>query len=280
MTRLRVSVLVQTKNEAVGIEACMQGVRDFDEVIVVDSNSEDSTAILAERAGARVINFSWNGKYPKKKQWQLENVKTQHDWILFLDADEYPTREFLDAIPALLAEAGRGNIRAFDLQLNYSFDGRVLRHGHRVVKRALVHRDFVQFPAVEDLDAPGMGELEGHYQPVVQGGIRRVKNALLHDDKDPIRTWFQRHNNYSDWEASLRTRPEARKGIARLRSRQGSVFDLVPGKSLAFFIYSYLLRRGFLDGLPGLNYAVALSFYYWQINMKTRELRRGTAGNV
>jgi len=60
------------------------------------------------------------------------------------------------------------------------------------------------------------------------------------------------------------------------RSRQGKFFNRLPFKPIVFFIYSYFIRRGLLDGRAGFNYAVALSFYYWQISIKTSE-RRGFA---
>lgn len=271
-----VTVLVQTKNEAVGIEACLAALDAFGEVIVVDSHSTDGTQQKVIDAGHRVLDFGWDGGYPKKKQWQLDNVATRFEWILFLDADETPTASFIDALPKLLKAAADGNVRGFRLQLVYVFDGRVLSHGHRVEKLALLRRDSARFPEVGDLEAPGMGELEGHYQPVIAGRTDHISDAILHDDKDPVRTWFERHNRYSDWEAHLRTDRDARHSIRRIRSFQGRIFDQVPAKPLLFFIYSYLIRGGLLDGRAGFNYAIALSFYYWQIGLKIGEARRAS----
>src|SRR3954453_22028433 len=95
MQKIPVSVLIQTKNEEASIEKCLAALSDFDEVIVVDSNSTDRTAELADACGATVVNFTWTGKFPQKKQWQLEHVPTRHPWILFLDADEYPSPELI-----------------------------------------------------------------------------------------------------------------------------------------------------------------------------------------
>lgn len=264
-----ISVLVQTKNEETAISRCLAALVDFDEVIVVDSNSTDRTAELAKQAGRDVVNFTWDGAYPKKKQWQLDNLKTKYEWILFIDADEMPSRDLTEELRDL---SRRGQLRgaAYDIQLDYAFSGRLLRHGHRVVKRALLLRDRVQFPVADDIDLPGMGELEGHYQPATQGAVRRLGGRLIHDDPDPIATWFDRHNRYSDWEAGLRTR-RAFLQIRHNRSRQGRLFDKVPGKPVAFFVYSYLFRRGFMDGRAGFDYALALAFYYWQIGLKVRE---------
>ena len=270
--KIPVTVLVQTKNEAVGILHCLESLRGFDEVIVVDSNSTDATSAISREWGAEVVNFTWNGEYPKKKQWQLDNVATRNHWILFLDADETPDAALLDALRTLPASPTSADPAAFNIRLDYVFAGKKLLHGHRVVKRALVRRNLVEFPVMPDLGAPGMGELEGHYQPNAHGEVASIAGRILHDDQDPVRTWFDRHNRYSDWEAYLRTDVTAKKVIAKARSRQGKLFDRVPFKPLIFFAYAYLLRGGLLDGRAGLDYAIALSTYYWQIGVKTREL--------
>jgi glycosyltransferase involved in cell wall biosynthesis len=239
---------------------------------VVDSDSTDKTRAIAEAHGARVIRFTWNGRYPKKKQWQLENIESANKWILFIDADERVTPALAREIAHAL-QNGDGAVTAYDITLAYVFAGRTLRHGHKVVKRALIDRTRTHFPALDDIGLPGMGELEGHYQPLTEGRIAHLQASITHDDPDPISTWFDRHNRYSDWEASLRRRGASAQARQN-RSRQGRIFDRAPGKPLLFFVYSYIVRTGFLDGRAGFDYALALSLYYWQIGLKIRELKR------
>ena len=269
-----ITVLVQTKNEALGIEACLRALSEFDEVIVVDSESSDRTVDIVRSQGVQLVNFAWDGQYPKKKQWQLDNVATKHDWVLFLDADETPDALLKISMRKAMEVAPEKLPSAFDIKLDYYFSQQLLKHGHRVQKRALVNRRRVRFPVIDDLAAPGMGELEGHYQPIVEGHVATLRGRLKHEDLDPLRTWFDRHNRYSDWEAALAI---GRSRTAdRYRSRQGRLFAAAPLKPLLFFAYSYILRLGFLDGRAGFDYAFALSHYYWQIGLKTREgLRQG-----
>ena len=257
---------------------CIERLEAFSDVIVVDSGSEDGTQELAVSAGAKVISFSWNGRYPKKKQWQLDTLDTANDWVLFVDADEMPSPALVDELRAEMPRLTSGRFAAADIRLSYRFAGRFLRYGHRVVKRALVDRRRVSFPVVDDLGFPGMGALEGHYQPIADGDVLRLRSRLIHDDVDPVRTWFDRHNRYSDWEAHLRVEDLTRRTVLSDRSRQGRIFDRVPFKPLFFFAYSYVARLGFLDGRAGLDYALALSGYYWQIGLKIRELRRTVEG--
>lgn len=275
LDRLPITAIVLTKNEENGIATTLRSLTAFDEVIVVDSTSGDRTVEIARDHGASVIDFVWDGRYPKKKQWSLEHAGARNRWILLLDADEMPSTKLVAEMRALrLDREDSSRPGAFDILLSYRFAGRVLRHGHRVTKRSLLDTEHASFPQVDDLGAPGIREVEGHYQPEVRGGIGRLQGRILHDDKDPVRTWFDRHNRYSDWEAYLRLDAETRAEVASKRTLKGRVFDKVPLKPLLFFTYSYIARAGFLDGRAGFDYAVALSTYYWQIGVKVRELRR------
>jgi glycosyltransferase involved in cell wall biosynthesis len=273
MQNIPVSVLIQTKNEEASIEKCLSALGDFDEVIVVDSNSTDRTAELARAAGASVINFTWNGEFPQKKQWQLEHAQTRHPWILFLDADEYPSPELLAEIASIVTNPLERRV-AFDIPISYHFAGKELKHGHRVVKRSLLKRGFNQYKDTGLVKLPVITELEVHYQPEAAGEVGRTEGLLAHHDLDPVRTWFDRHNKYSDWEAYIHADPVMMRTVRSFKSGQGQRFDVVPFKPLAFWLYSYVVRRGFLDGQAGFDYAVALAAYYWQIGLKTRELKR------
>lgn len=268
---LPIVAIVLTKNEEAQIDWTLSHLKDFAEVVVVDSRSSDSTVQIAEGHGARVLQFDWNGTYPKKKQWSLDNATAGHQWVLLLDADETPTPELMDELRSIVADPAARN--AYDVPLLYRFSGKLLRHGHRVTKRSLLRVGHAKFPDVGDEDLPGIREVEGHYQPEVEGPAGRLRGAILHDDRDPVSSWFDRHNRYSDWEAHLRSRPALRQSIAGRRSKQGQLFDRVPFKPGAFFAYSFLARAGFLDGRAGFDYAFALAAYYWQIGLKVRELK-------
>jgi glycosyltransferase involved in cell wall biosynthesis len=270
MSKLPVVVAIPTKNEAENIARTVSSVIDHVQaVVVVDSDSTDDTRAIAVSHGAEVVDYVWDGKYPKKKQWCLDNVRPEIPWLLFLDGDETPSPELLAELKAAFA-AGPPSVAAFDIPLGYWFAGRRLRHGYTIVKRALMDRTRCHFPEVGDLDAPGMGEQEGHYQPVAESAAR-LRSPIEHEDLDPVRTWFERHNRYSDWEAWLELNPQVKEEIRQVKTRQGQLFHKAPFKPLVSFTYAYLFKRGFLDGRAGFDYALAMSFYRWQIGLKTRE---------
>ena len=87
-TVLPITCVILTKNEEKAIWECLSSVDFCQQIIVVDSNSTDLTSKIVCDFGSELINFTWNGTYPKKKQWALQHPRVRNDWILLLDADE------------------------------------------------------------------------------------------------------------------------------------------------------------------------------------------------
>ncbi|ARP95090.1 glycosyltransferase family 2 protein [Bordetella genomosp. 13] len=275
MNRILVSVVVMTKNEEKNIDKCLRALVDFDEVFVVDSDSTDRTVEMARGLGARVVPFRWNRQYPKKKQWCLENLPFSHDVVLYVDADEVMTPAVAQEIHACLPRFAQGAGGAF-VGFDYVFCGKLLSHGHRAYKLALLHRGRARFLDYDDLNVANMWEVEGHYQPQVVGETFALRNRMVHEDHDTLYHYFDKHNRYSDWEANLRVRGlmnDPREANTGSRAFLKRVFAMLPFKGLTIFVHSYLLRFGFLDGKAGLDYAIARAGYYWQIGLKARELR-------
>jgi glycosyltransferase involved in cell wall biosynthesis len=270
-SKLPITVLILTKNEENAIRKCLESTSIFQQVIVIDSNSSDSTVRISQEMGAQVINFSWNGRYPKKKQWSKELEIIENEWILYLDADERLSEELKSELGAIFKANSWIKYSAFEIPLQYKFLGNLLLHGHQVKKIALVRKANSDFPELDDLRVGNMWEVEGHYQPIIDGQVGRLTGKLIHDDPDPLFNYFERHNKYSDWETELKFNSRLQSQVRSHRTKQGRIFDFVPIKPLAFFLYSYVLRSGWRDGKSGFHYAVALSFYYWQISLKVLE---------
>jgi glycosyltransferase involved in cell wall biosynthesis len=272
MSKIPVSVIVLTKNEEANLGKCIASAADFAELFVVDSHSEDRTREVARELRAELVDFEWNGGYPKKKQWALDNLPFSHDWVMYLDADEEIRPELAKEIRGIFED--KPQQAGYFVELDYRFLGRTLRHGQRVHKLVLFDRTCGRFEELDDLDAANMWEVEGHYQPRISGSVGKLKSALLHDDHDSLFNYFDRHNRYSDWEATLQRKASSDGKETHLNSRVKDTFQVIPFKSVAFFLYSYICRRGFLDGRAGYHYALAKAFYYWQIRVKQLEIER------
>lgn len=257
-----ISVVIFTKNEERNIAQCINSVSNFSQIVVVDSNSSDSTEKIAKSLNVDFYSFNWNGKYPKKRQWSLENISYKNDWIFFLDADERMTAKLSEELMTFMRKS-QYSYSGGSIAIDYYFAGKRLKFGQKIRKIVLLHINNSKYPDVEDLGASGMGELEGHYQPLVNGKIRKFKSKIRHNDHDPIATWMTRHVNYAKWEAHLLLHPEVKSSVDRSKGRAASIFHKLPFRPLAFFFYSYFFKLGFLDGKVGFDYAFAKTWYYW-----------------
>jgi glycosyltransferase involved in cell wall biosynthesis len=279
-TKARVSVVVPVKNEAENLRRCLPALAWADEVFVVDSQSTDETARVAAELGARVIQFHFNGSYPKKKNWALENLPFRNEWVLIVDADEV-------VVPALAAEIARRTTAdeadGFYLNMKYYFLGRRIRHcGYAEAwnLRLFKHRlgRYEKMPV-----APGAvtGDNEAHEHVELAGKALRLRHELDHHAYPTISVWVEKHDRYASWEAEMYERflrepvPAAIGPGKRFKRRLKKIYLRLPLRPLVRFVYSYLVRLGFLDGKPGLIFCTLLAFYDFLASAKVYERRIG-----
>ncbi len=263
---INISVLIMTLNEADNLPRCLAALQDFDEIIIVDSGSDDGTNDVARSFGVRVENFNWNGDYPKKRQWCLDHIEIKHDYIFFVDADEEVTPELIDEIKNLDFQAA-----GYFVKGQYVFDGKILKHGLRNNKLVLFDRHKIEFPVVDDLDIDGMGEIEGHYQPVLKDGCKNEKllqltAPLLHFAYEDDEEWQKRHQRYAVWEAEMIRRRAYPEDPDKGRQKLKEFFQKIPCRGLVAFVHSYILKLGFLDGVAGYRFACSRAAYYRMVS--------------
>jgi len=274
-----ISVLIPVRNEAGNIAACMESVGWADEIIVVDSGSSDGTAGLAKGNGARVVQFQWNGAFPKKKNWALETVAWKNEWVLILDADERVTAELASEIRAELE-----NPRADGYFINrrFMFLGKWIRHCgyYPSWNLRLFRHQLGRYERVQTSDTT-CGDNEVHEHVVLSGASAHLKNDMLHYAYPDIYTWMEKHNRYSNWEAEVEFRgdqagaPNARIGKGLSARRRLRVWSRrLPFRPSLRFLYSYVLKRGFLDGREGYMFCRLLATYEMLNVFKARERRK------
>lgn len=247
-----VSVVVVTKNEARNLPRCLSALEGFDDVVVVDSNSDDGTQDVVKSFDVRLENFIWNGAYPKKRQSVLDNISLKYNFVLFVDADEEMTTELRDEIGSLDFRCA-----GYFVKGAYVLNRRVLKFGLKNNKLALIDKRYVQFPVVDDLDVAGMGEIEGHYQPVLKRGARgmtigQLKCALKHHAMEDVDHWNKRHDGYAVWQTQMLRRGTMPSEDSRMRYALKNIFYRAPLRGMVSFVYAYILKGGFLDGAEGL----------------------------
>lgn len=268
------SVCIPVRNEERNLPACLLALRDhFAEVVIVDSGSSDRTQAIADEHAARVVQFSWDGRFPKKRNWALHNVTFKHDWILFLDADEIVTTDFITELASILPTT---KCVGFWLSYTNYFMGHELRYGDRFRKLALFRRsagEYEKFPEEfwTTLD------MEVHEHPVLEGPVGNIAAFLTHRNECGLHHYLARHNDYSTWEAKrFRCLATAdRAAWTQLNSRQRFKYRNLDKWWLAHLYYwtSLIAKGGFRDGIAGWRFAAMKRRYFQDIRLKILEHR-------
>jgi len=273
-SKIPLSVIIATKNEEANINPCLQALQHFDEILVVDSASTDQTRHIAETLGATMILFHWNGQYPKKRQWILDNVATKHEWVLFMDADEIMTPELQQELQNLFATGPQ--CAGYFIKGQYIWENRKLRFGLRNKKLCLLDRSKFTFPPVNDLKAPGMGEIEGHYQPTLKAQhknepIGTLKHSLIHHACTNKTEWLEKHERYAAWEHYMNSHNLWPAEDSPWRNALKTAFRRSKIRPHLAFLHSYIIKAGFLDGRAGFDFARHRYLYYQMIAALNRK---------
>ena len=263
---INVSVIVTTLNEAKNLPRCLQALQKFDDIIVVDSKSTDETVKISNQYGTRVESFVWNGQYPKKRQWCLDHIKIKHDYIFFVDADEEVSNALIAEIENL-----KFHHAGYFVTGEYCWQGKFLKHGLKNNKLVLFHKDKFKFPLIDDLNDFCMGEMEGHYQPVLKSvnkndTIGQLSAALKHFAYEDEAAWQKRHLKYAKWEAGMINHHAYPVEDKKSREVMKRIFRKMPMRGVIAFMHSYILKKGFLDGRAGYHFASSRYRYYQMVS--------------
>jgi glycosyltransferase involved in cell wall biosynthesis len=276
---LPVTVIIPTRNEAGNLPRCLQALRDVGEVYVIDSQSTDDTVEIARSRGAHVVQFHYQGGWPKKRQWAMDTLPLAYDWILLLDADEVLTPKLAEEIRSATQNPV---INGYSMLLRTQFLGRVLRFGDvGLWKLSLFRRGKGHYECrLKDQDA-SMADMEVHEHVVVEGATAKLRNSLIHHNVDSLSRYIQKHDEYSTWECRVLLErggndelPPSLFGTQAQRRRwlKRKLFA-APGSPVLLFLYRYILRFGFLDGVPGLIYCGFQAVQMFHTKAKIYELK-------
>ncbi|MDJ0718881.1 MAG: glycosyltransferase family 2 protein [Prochloraceae cyanobacterium] len=281
--KIPVSVLIPAKNEESNLPACLESVSRADEIFVVDSQSSDRSVEIVENFGAKVVQFHFNGSWPKKKNWSLDNLPFRNEWVLIVDCDERITPELWEEIAQSIQNP---EYQGYYLNRKVFFLGKWIRYGGKYPDwnlRLFKHKQG-RYENLNTEDVPNTGDNEVHEHVVLQGKVGYLKEDMLHIDFRDIYHWLARHNRYSNWEArvyyNLLNDAEDKGSIGanlfgdsvQRKRFLKKIWVRLPFKPALRFILFYFIRLGFLDGKPGYIYARLLSQYEYQIGVKLYEL--------
>ena len=269
--RLPVTVAIPVRNEEAGLPACLERLSRFERVVVIDSASTDRTCECARAHGAEVLQFRWDGRFPKKRNWFLREHPPETPWVLFLDADELVDDGFCDELARVLPSTRHAG---FWLTYDNWFLGRRLRHGTPNRKLALFRVGSGEYERIEETGWSRL-DMEIHEHPVLEGTVGDIVARIEHRDDRGLAHWLERHRQYAAWEAE---RWSALSGTCppHLSKRQAFKYRCLPARWFPWvaFVDSYLLRAGWLDGVTGLRHAWLKSRYFADIGRRIRRRRR------
>lgn len=271
--KIPVTVAIPTLNEEQNLASCLPLLSRFERVVVIDSGSTDDTVQVCRDHGVDVINFRWNGEFPKKRNWFLRNHQINTPWVLFLDADERVSDAFCDELADKLSNSVHDG---FWIQYITWFLGCPLLYGDVNRKLALIRVGAGEFEHIQERHWTPF-DMELHEHPILAGSVGAIRTCVDHLDDRGFTLWLRKHNEYSTWEAR-RARELASGGVEafqELNIRQTRKYRSLGKFWLpwAYFFYAYVYRCGFRDGYPGFAFAVAKAFYFWTISLKIRELK-------
>ena len=300
VNRVPVSVIVPAKNEKTNIVPVLNALKDWaDEIFVVDSQSTDGMPDVIAQIAASTLNsqpstlnpqpsppriscvqFHFNGSYPKKKNWALDNLPIRNEWVLIVDADEVIPPALAEEIAAKIANP---DADGYYLHFLYMFLGKPIRHcGYASLRVLRLFRHKLgRYEKMPTNGSKNVGDCEAHEHIILNGKVGGcLKTSVEHYAYPTIHSWVEKHNRYSSWEAELydqfmsgeldagvKSMPLAR----RIKRKLKRVHARLPCRAFVRFCYHYIFRAGFLDGKVGFIFCTLMAFYDFLCNAKVWE---------
>lgn len=247
---MKISAVVLTKNEEAHLATCLSSLSFCDEIILIDNNSIDKTVEIAKKHGVTVYTRALSGNFAAQRNFGLSKAKG--DWILFIDADETVTEQLRESIQNALKNTGNS---AFYLKRRDFWWGRELKYGETSTVRTdglvrLVRKDSGKW----------VGSVHETFQ--TSGPTSRLEGFIDHHPHPTVSEFIAEVNFYSTLRAKELKKQGKRAGLLQ-------IVAYPKGK----FIYTYFVKRGFLDGPAGFAYAFFMSFHSFLVRAKLYQYR-------
>ena len=265
---LDLTIAIPVKNEEVNLAGCLKAIgTDFAvKVLIIDSGSTDGTKAIAEDHGVEVIDFKWDGQFPKKRNWYLRNHPPQTKWVLFLDADEYLTTDFKNELKDVLLRDEK-EVDGYWLNYTIYFMGEILKGGYPLNKLALFRVGAGEYERIDEERWSNL-DMEIHEHPLLKGKTNKIRSKIDHQDFRGITHYVNKHNEYAAWEAARFLKTMDDPAIKKLFTlKQKLKYRLMKSVLVGpvYFLGSFVLLGGFRDGKRGLAFSMLKMAYFNQI---------------
>lgn len=233
---LPISVFIVSMNEEHNIKRALNSVAEFDEVILVDSGSQDNTVNIANEMGATIYHQDWLG-YSKQKQFAMSLCK--HDWVLNIDADEELPEKLIEEIKEITSQSDINSVRfrRNDYFLNKPYPSTLrLPSNIRLYRKSQAYFDDTCLV---------------HESAKVKGKEVCLKTPFIHYGYNDIEPLVGKFNHYS----SLRALEKFQKGKKHSLIKLLLIFPVEFLRKLIFQRYITFGWRGFILALLNAHYA-------------------------
>ena len=249
-----ITAIILTKNEEKNIGRCLKSIEKFAKRrVVIDSGSTDDTVKIARELGADVYEHPFEC-YARQFNWGIDNCGIDTMWSLRLDADECFSPELCEKLEALLAEHAGDDVNGVTMEANFYFLGRHIKHGGPKKRKTMIFR--TGFGRIEDRHMDEHTQVEG-------GRVIAIKERFEHYDFKDLDSWVAKMNSYANGEVldyfeniQGESAVLQEKYIAATRKKKFGFYYKLPMmiRCYMLFVYAYIFKLGFLDGMEGFIY--------------------------
>lgn len=278
MKKVDITIIVPTKNEEKNLSFCLQPIYNWAEkIIIVDSGSTDNTHQIAQKYNSEVILFNYQGGWPKKRQHIIETYPFTTKWILLLDADEILDDKSKAAIEKAISNQ---DIDGYYIWFRLEFLGKMLVYSAPGLRKMSLFKtgkgNYERRFGAQDQT---MGDMEVHEHVVVNGNVAELDTPVLHRNYNNFSRFIIKHDEYSNYEAKVHTQGEKTEIVEKFfgtpeqrRRYLKKKFIRKRLSPIAYFLYLYVFKLGFLDRKPGFYYSLYQAIYLYFVNSKVYEI--------
>lgn len=246
----KISACITAGNEEKNIRRCLESITWADEIVVVDSFSTDKTVEICKTYTDRVYQHEWLGYIGQKNV--IKDLATG-PWILFIDADEELSPSLRDEIQHEFQSGNAADVSGYEFPRLVRYLGRWITHGdwYPDIKLRLFRKEKGE-----------CGGKEPHDRITVNGRVKRLQHSLYHYTYNSLASQIKTMNRFTSISAQGKHEEGRRFGISDALFRP--IFR---------FLRCYILKRGFMDGLPGLIIATVTAFGVFTKYVKIWEIQ-------
>ena len=271
-----ITAVILTFNESLHLQRCIESIFPLTKnIVVVDSFSTDDTVDIARRTGATILQRAWQNNHSVQFNWALSQLPASTEWVFRIDADEILTTALIDEIKQTLLTIN-SSIVGLQCIRKMVFQGSLLKYGGMGGTRTLRLFRF------------GHGRSESRWMDEhikLNGQSLNLSGAIIDNNLQSLEWWRAKHENYAKREAvdllNLKYHFSASDSVASQavvsqlslkRKIKEKIYARLPKglRSMAYFMYRYILRGGFLDDANGRSFHRLQG--YWYRNLADRNV--------